>query len=164
MTWQLVVTGLFMIEFEQQEFAPHITVACVVQKDNKFLLVEEKAENGIVFNQPAGHLEANETIMEAAKRETFEETSWHVELTAIIGVYFYTSANNGITYHRICFAAKPKQFDEQHPLDSSIIRTHWFTYEELLQQANKHRSPMVMQCINDYLNGQHYPLDLIKHL
>jgi ADP-ribose pyrophosphatase YjhB (NUDIX family) len=153
-----------MIEFEQDSFAPHITVACVVQKDNKFLLVEENAEKGIVFNQPAGHLEANETLMDAAKREAFEETGWHVELTAIIGIYFYTSPNNGITYHRICFAAEPKQFVEHHQLDEGIIRTHWFTYDELLQQSDKHRSPMVMQCINDYLSERRFPLDLIKHL
>lgn len=153
-----------MIESEQISFMPHITVACVIQKNDRFLLVEENAENGIVYNQPAGHLEANETLLEAAKRETLEETGWQVEPTAIIGIYFYTSPNNGVTYHRICFAAEAKQFIENHKLDDGIICTHWLSYDELIQSTDRHRSPMVMQCINDFLAGHRFPLNMVKHL
>lgn len=86
---------------------PHITVATVVERDGKFLFVEEFKAGQHVFNQPAGHLEANETLAQAALRETLEETAWDVELTGVVGIYLYTAPSNGVTYQRICFAARP---------------------------------------------------------
>ena len=97
------------------QWQPHITVATVIEDQGRFLLVEEMAEGRAVFNQPAGHLEANESLLQAALRETLEETGWDVELTGVTGIYLYTAPSNGITYQRVCFAAKPLQQRPNYP-------------------------------------------------
>lgn len=144
-------------------FTPHITVACVIQKDEHFLIVEEASNQQIVYNQPAGHLEPQETIYQAAEREVLEETGWQVELIGVVGIYFYTAPNNNITYERICFAAKPIQRIKTQ-IDVDILAVHWFTYAELQQNRAQHRSPMVMQCIDDYRKQHLFPLNLVQHL
>jgi len=144
-------------------WCPHATVATIVEKDNYFLLVEEIAGGKKVFNQPAGHLEQNETLFDAAIRETLEETGWHVELTDVTGFYTYLAPTNGITYHRTCFAANPINLDTNATLDEGIVGAVWLTYEELKSQRNKLRSPLVLRCIEDYLADKRYPLDIIYH-
>ncbi|MFC4862082.1 NUDIX hydrolase [Pseudomonas sp. MAHUQ-62] len=141
---------------------PHITVATVVEDQGRFLLVEELAEGRAVFNQPAGHLEADETLLEAAMRETFEETGWEVELTAVTGIYLYTAPSNGVTYQRVCFAARPLRHHPDQSLDDGIIGPCWLTREQLLAEKDRWRSHLVLRCIDDYLAGERFPLSLIR--
>ncbi len=141
---------------------PHITVATVVEDNGRFLLVEELAAGQAVFNQPAGHLDADESLLDAALRETLEETGWQVELTAVTGIYLYTAPSNGVTYQRVCFAAKPLRHLPEHPLDDGIIGPRWLTRDELAAQPDRWRSPLVLRCIDDYLAGERHSLSLIR--
>jgi len=140
----------------------HLTVATVVKRDDKFLLVREFSDQKTVLNQPAGHVEPGETPLEAAVRETIEETGWHVRPTALISFTTYLSPTNGITYYRLAIAADAVEFDPKATLDSDIEEALWLDYEEILQNEDSLRSPMVMQAINDYLKGPLYPLDILK--
>lgn len=141
---------------------PHITVATVVEDQGRFLLVEELSDGKAVFNQPAGHLEADESLLQAALRETLEETGWEVELTAVTGIYLYTAPSNGVTYQRVCFAAKPLRHLPESPLDEGIIGPQWLTREELAAQPERWRSELVLRCIDDYLAGERHSLSLIR--
>lgn len=141
----------------------HVTVATLIEDQGRFLLVEEmSADKKPVFNQPAGHLEANETLLEAAVRETLEETGWDVELTAVTGIYLYTAPSNGVTYQRVCFAARPVRHHPERALDDGILGTRWMTREELVAQSDRWRSHLVLRCIDDYLAGERFPLALIR--
>lgn len=144
------------------DWQPHITVATVVEDQGRFLLVEEFAEGRAVFNQPAGHLEADESLLQAALRETLEETGWDVELTGVTGIYLYTAPSNGVTYQRVCFAARPVRHHPQLPLDDGIIGPCWLSREELAAQPERWRSELVLRCIDDYLAGELFPLTLIR--
>lgn len=141
---------------------PHVTVAVIVERDGKFLLVEEEILDSHVdvYNQPAGHVEYNETLIEAAQREALEETGFEVEPTALLGIYTYTPPNKpDTTYYRVCFIAKAIHHYER-PLDEGIIRAVWLTLDELVT-SNRARSPLVIKCIQDYLLGQSFPLSAI---
>ncbi len=143
-------------------FTPHVTVATIVEDQGRFLLVEETADGRAVFNQPAGHLEADESLMQAAIRETLEETGWDVELTALTGIYLYTAPSNGVTYQRVCFAAKALQQRDNYQLDDGIIGPQWLTRDELAAQPERWRSELVLRCIDDYLSGERFPLALLR--
>jgi 8-oxo-dGTP pyrophosphatase MutT (NUDIX family) len=143
-------------------FTPHITVATIIEDQGRFLLVEEMADGRAVFNQPAGHLEADESLIQAAIRETLEETGWDIEVSALTGIYLYTAPSNGVTYQRVCFAGKALR---QHPnlaLDEGIIAPHWLSRAELAAQPERWRSALVLQCIDDYLAGERFPLALLR--
>lgn len=141
------------------EWYPHAVVATIVENQGRFLVVEEVVEGRHVINQPAGHVDEGETILQAAIRETLEETAWEVEPTELIGMYVLHGAN-GITYHRLCFVAKAiRQTD--NPLDKDIVGPHWLTREELASDKYALRSPLVLKCIDDYLAGRRFPLDFI---
>ncbi|WP_028238875.1 NUDIX hydrolase [Stutzerimonas azotifigens] len=144
------------------EWQPHITVATIVEDQGRFLLVEEYDQDELVLNQPAGHLEANETLLEAAIRETLEETGWDVELTGVVGIYLYTAPRNGVTYQRVCFSAKPIGHDPQRPLDTGILRAVWLDRDTLAADPSRWRSELVVRCIDDYLAGSRHALDLVK--
>jgi 8-oxo-dGTP pyrophosphatase MutT (NUDIX family) len=141
---------------------PHITVATIVEDQGRFLMVEEFKAGKHVFNQPAGHLEANESLLDAARRETLEESAWEVELTGIVGIYLYTAPSNGVTYQRVCFAARPLKHHPQRPLDSDIVRALWLSRDELLAVPERWRSELVPRCIDDYLAGPLHSLALIR--
>lgn len=141
---------------------PHITVATIVEDQGRFLMVEELKAGKHVFNQPAGHLEANESLLDAARRETLEESAWEVELTGIVGIYLYTAPSNGVTYQRVCFAARPLKHHPQRPLDSDIVRAVWLSRDELLAMPERWRSELVPRCIDDYLAGPLHSLTLIR--
>lgn len=143
-----------------QRWTPHATVATVVEQDGRFLMVEELSSGARVINQPAGHIEENETILEAAKRESLEETGWHVEPQQLIGLYTYTAPANGVTYHRYCFFASAIRHDPAAELDSGIIGPKWMTIEELRSCPNL-RSQMVLTCVEDYLRGKRFPLEIV---
>lgn len=141
-------------------WTPHATVATIVEKDGKILLVEERSHGKEVFNQPAGHIDEGENIIDAAIRETLEETGWKVELTGLVGIYTYTAPQNQVTYYRFCFAAKAveKLSDE---LDKDIIAAHWLDMDEIEGLSDRLRSPLVLKCIRDAKNKPHQALDII---
>ncbi|WP_320820055.1 NUDIX hydrolase [Thalassolituus sp.] len=143
-----------------KRWTPHATVATIVFHNDRFLMVEELSAGEAVFNQPAGHIEAGETIETAAIRETLEETGWHVAITALLGLYTYTAPANGITYHRYCLIGEAINHDTDAELDEGIIGPQWLTIEEL-RSSSRLRSPMVLTCAEDYISGRHYPLDVI---
>lgn len=143
------------------DWLPHVTVATVVEQNGKYLLVEEKSNGGLVFNQPAGHLEANETLQQAAVRETYEESGWNVEIKGVLGFALYTSPHNQITYHRSTFFAEVKSHNPALELDQGIVRALWMSYEEIIANAAKMRSNLVIRSIEQYRNGHRYPLDII---
>jgi len=140
---------------------PHITVATIVKDADRYLMVEEWIAGELVLNQPAGHLEPNETLHAAALRETLEETGWQVQLTSLIGIYHYYAPNVDIVYQRLTFAAAPLHLTSA-PLDSDIHSVQWLSLDAIRQR--RLRSPLVLQCIEDYEAGQSAPLDFIKHL
>lgn len=142
------------------DWHPHATVAVVVEKEGKFLLVEEESSGRVVFNQPAGHIEEGETFVQAACRETLEETAWDVRLEYLIGFYVY-KGGNGATYHRACYCATAVEYHPESQLDTGILRAVWLSRNEVAELGDKLRSPMVLKCIDDYLDGQQYPLELI---
>ena len=143
-------------------FTPHVTVATIVEDNGRFLMVEELAEGRAVFNQPAGHLEADESLIQAALRETLEETAWEVELTGVVGIYLYTAPSNGVTYQRVCFTAKALKHHPDYPLDEGIVRARWLTRDELMAVRDDWRSELIIRCIDDYLAGQRHSLELIR--
>ena len=143
---------------------PDLTVAALCERNGQFLLVEEisKSTHKVVLNQPAGHIERGETILEAVIRETLEETQRHFTPTAVLGMY-RLEADNGKTYFRYTLIGDVSEIDTRHPLDPDILDTHWLTREEI-KKAKNLRSPLVLACINDYISGKHYPLDILKEL
>ncbi len=145
-------------------WTPHLTVAAVIEEAGKFLLVEEHSEGKVVLNQPAGHVEEDETILQAVVRETLEESGRHFQPEAISGVYRWRSPDNGITYLRLAFCGTHGERDPNLELDTDIITTHWLSLDELQTRAEQLRSPLVMRCFEDYLAGQRYPLTLIEEL
>lgn len=145
------------------QWKPNVTVAAIACKDGKFLLVEEIADERTVFNQPAGHLEEGESLLDAIKREVLEETRWHFQPEKLIGIYLYPNPLLGITYLRFCFAGACTEEDPERSLDAGILRTVWMTREELEGNRDKMRSPMVIQCIEDYLSGSSYSLDILNN-
>lgn len=141
---------------------PHITVASVIEREGKFLMVKERSAGLLVCNQPAGHLELGETLMEAAIRETLEETAWKIELTAFLGIYHFTSRANGITYVRHCFIGNALEHFADSALDSDIEEALWMDLDTLLEPKTTLRSPLVLEAIQDYLTKPHHPLSLIS--
>ena len=141
----------------------NVTVAAVIEKDGKFLMIEEQADDARVINQPAGHLEEHESLMEAVIREVREETAWDFEASHIVGVYLFPSSKNGITYLRICYAGSALKHYPEQKLDEGIIQALWMSQGEIASRSGELRSPLVMQCIDDYLSGKSYPLELIQH-
>ncbi|RMR02667.1 NUDIX hydrolase [Pseudomonas syringae group genomosp. 3] len=141
----------------------HVTVATIVEDQGRFLFVEEMKGGRAVLNQPAGHLDPNESLQRAAVRETLEETGWDVELTSVVGIYLYTAPSNGVTYQRICFAAKALRHNCEYQLDHGILGAIWLTRDELLAQQERWRSELVMRCLDDYLDAEHFSLDLLRN-
>lgn len=142
-------------------FEPHITVATVVEQQGQFLFVHELQKNQLVYNQPAGHVEINETLIEAAVRETLEETAWHVEITDYIGLYVYQPSCDNKIYYRHCFAARPLRHETGQALDIGIAAAVWFSADDIMAKAHEHRSPLLARCLQDYLSGRRLPLDSI---
>ena len=143
---------------------PNVVVAAIVERDGKFLLVEEKAEGKLVLNQPAGHLDEGESLMQAVVRETLEETAWHFTPEALLGIYRWPHPVKGITYLRFAFTGRVTRQETNRALDHDIVRALWLSPEEIRAERARHRSPQVERCLNDYLAGRRYPLDLLKDL
>ena len=138
-----------------------ITVAALIEDAGRFLLVEEHAGGRAVFNQPAGHLEVGETLVDAVVRETHEETGYSFEPTAVLGVYHWYSEPDDATFLRVAFCGAAQPPATTPELDPVIISTHWLTREQVLAQQNRLRSPMVLHCIDDYRSGARFPLSCL---
>ncbi len=146
-----------------QEWKPHVTVAAIIERNDRFLMIEESCNGRVVINQPAGHLEEGESLQEAVIRETLEETAWSVRPTAITGIYQWVTPHSQKTYLRVCFIAECLE-QHQRLLDKDILQVMWLSRDKIAQCSDQLRSPMVMQCIDDYLAGKCYPLTLVNHI
>jgi 8-oxo-dGTP pyrophosphatase MutT (NUDIX family) len=154
---------------EGRFWQPDVTVATVVVRDGRVLCVEERVNGAVVINQPAGHLEPDESLVDAALRETLEETGWDVRLSAFIGAYQWKAptqpdGSGGRHYLRFAFAAEPIALDAARPLDEGILRAVWMTPGELQDASARHRSPLVWRAVADFLAGRRHPLDLLQQL
>ena len=145
------------------QWKPNVTVAAIAERDGCFLVVEENSNGRIVFNQPAGHLEKNETLIEAVEREVMEETAWKFTPEYIVGIYMHPNRSEDITYLRVCFYGTCEQHYPDKPLDEGILRALWMTQDELRAVQDRMRSAMVLRCFDDYLSGKQYPLDMLNH-
>lgn len=151
-----------MHDDHQDQFKPNTTVAAVVVANNKFLLVEETDNGQTVFNQPAGHLEANENLISACQRELTEETGLTQTPQYCSGIYYFHRPEFSLYYLRFCFVVELDEELNCQPQDDDILACHWLSYEEILKRQHQLRSPMVLQCINDYLAGQRIENTLLK--
>ena len=148
---------------------PDVTVATIVVDRGRLLCVEERANGNLVINQPAGHLEPDESLLDAALRETQEETGWTVRATAFVGAYQWKAPprpgeDDGRHYLRFAFAAEPVSHDPARTLDEGIVRALWLTPAELQAASDRHRSPLVWQAVADYLGGRRQPLSLLRQV
>lgn len=143
---------------------PCVTVATVVERDGRFLVVEEETRSGLRLNQPAGHVEAGESIVAAAARETLEESAWRVDPTALVGVYQWRSTESGATFVRFTFAATAREHEPARALDAGIVRALWLTYDDIAASTRQHRGPLVLRSVDDYRAGRRWPLGLIASL
>ena len=143
---------------------PDITVATVVVHDGRLLCVEEQVNGALVINQPAGHLEPDESLIAAALRETREETGWNVRITHVVGFYQWQAGETGKHYLRVAFAAERLDEIAGAVLDEGIVRALWLSPQELQAQAPRHRSPLVWKVVADYLGGSRHPLTLVQQL
>ena len=151
-----------MRELEQPR--PVTTVATIVERDGAFLLVEEETSSGVRINQPAGHLEAGESLVAAAIRETLEETGYHVTPTSLVGIYRWQAPVTGATFIRFAYAADVDSHDLQRTLDDGILRAFWLSYGDLTASIDRHRSPLVLRCVDDFRAGVRRPLDFVSEL
>ena len=149
---------------ETQLPRPVVTVATIVVRAGAFLLVEEETSAGVRLNQPAGHLEAGETLVSAAVRETLEETGYRIAPTALVGLYRWQAPDTGATFIRFAFAGEVLAHDAARTLDEGIVRALWLPYDELAARRAMHRSPLVLRCIDDYRAGSRRPLDHITEM
>ncbi|SDO85486.1 ADP-ribose pyrophosphatase YjhB, NUDIX family [Rhodoferax sp. OV413] len=144
---------------------PSVTVAAVVEHEGRFLLVEEHTPEGLKLNNPAGHLESGESLAEACAREALEETAYLFSPSALVGVYqarlHNASTQETTTYLRFAFCGTLGAFQPQRKLDRGIVRTLWMAPDEIRASTARHRSPLLLRCVEDYLAGRRYPLDLV---
>ena len=143
---------------------PHVTVAAIAERDGRFLVVEEEVHGRRVLNNPAGHLEPGEGFVEAVRRESLEETGWEFAPDAVTGIYLWKNPELDASFVRVAFHGRCAFHHPERKLDKGIIGPHWFTRTELVEGRLPLRSPMVLRCIDDYLAGHRYPLELLSHI
>jgi len=154
---------LFLSGVTRMIWKPNTTVAAVIEQNGKFLLVEEHTAQGLRFNQPAGHWEPNETLAAGAARETLEESAYDFVPEYLIGIYRWPAPGSKTTYVRFAFGGRITAHHPERKLDTGIVRAVWMTLDEIRATQARHRSPLILRCIEDYLAGKRYPLDLITH-
>ncbi|MBV6415707.1 MAG: Phosphatase NudJ [Steroidobacteraceae bacterium] len=143
---------------------PEVTVAAVVERDGRFLVVEERVHGRLVLNQPAGHVEDRETLFEAVVRETREETAWRLTPRHLLGLYLWRNARTGRSTLRVAFSGEVSEHDPAASLDRGIVGTHWLGRGELDAAHARLRSPLVLRCVDDYLAGRRLPLETVADL
>jgi len=141
---------------------PNVTVAAVIENEGRFLLVEETTDNGLMFNQPAGHLEPGEDLIAAVKREVHEETAWQFEPEALIAVQLWRKNPEFPSFVRFCFTGNAHSHDPNQALDDGIITTHWLRHDEITARGTQLRSPLVLKTLEAYMSGQRYPLNVLQ--
>jgi ADP-ribose pyrophosphatase YjhB (NUDIX family) len=156
--------GRAIVTMTETLLRPAVTVAAIVERDGRYLLVEEETRGGRRLNQPAGHLESGETLAAGAGRETLEETGWRVTATDLVGVYIWSAPDNGATFVRFAYAARAETHDPDRVLDVGIVQALWLTYDELVARRAEHRSPLVLRCIDDYRAGRRWPAELVTEV
>lgn len=142
---------------------PNVTVAAVIERENRFLLVEEETSQGLRFNQPAGHWEPDEKLTDGAIREVLEESAYDFEPEHLIGIYRWHAPQSDTTFLRFAFSGSLCGHHPERGLDAGIVRTVWMTLDEIRATQDMHRSPLILRCCEDYLAGKRYPLDLLVH-
>jgi ADP-ribose pyrophosphatase YjhB (NUDIX family) len=142
---------------------PSVTVAAVIERDGSFLFVEEMQEGRRVLNQPAGHLDPGETIIDACAREVLEETSHRFQPTSLVGIYRWHYKPADVTFLRFCFSGRVLGTVDR-PLDKEILALHWLTPAGLKAKAAMHRSPLVQQCVDDYLRGRNFAIEVLSNV
>ncbi|MDP3514754.1 MAG: NUDIX hydrolase [Sulfuritalea sp.] len=142
---------------------PNVTVAALIEREGRFLLVEEETDDGLRFNQPAGHLDEGESLATACAREALEETAWGFTPTSLVGIYQWPRPQGDVTYLRFAFAGELGAHEAGRTLDTGILRAVWMKPDEIRATTDRHRSPLVAQCVDDYLAGRRFPLDLLRH-
>lgn len=145
-------------------WTPHLTVAAIAEHGGTFLMVEERVGDRLVLNQPAGHLDDAESIVDAIVRETLEETGWHFQPEAVTGLYRWRNPTNGETFVRIAFCGHCVEHEPHRPLDAGIERALWLPYERITGGEAVLRSPLVLRCLNDYLAGGRFPLSVLRDI
>jgi 8-oxo-dGTP pyrophosphatase MutT (NUDIX family) len=143
---------------------PELTVAAVIERQGRFLVVEERVSRRLVINQPAGHVEEGEALLDAVIREVREETAWSFNPRAVVGIYLWNHPERRRAYLRVAFCGEVRDHDAVQPLDVGIVRTHWYTRAQLLGFSARLRTPMVLRCIDDYRAGVRFPLDVVQEL
>ncbi|CUA94835.1 NUDIX hydrolase [Thiomonas bhubaneswarensis] len=148
---------------DQLSARPRVTVAAIVERAGLFLLVEEQTQDGLRLNQPAGHLEAGESPQQGVVRETWEETGRSFKPSGLVGIYLSRTrrGDQDVSYLRLAFYGEVSEADARHALDEGIVRTLWMDVDAIRASADRHRSPLVLRCVEDYLSGKRYPLQLI---
>jgi 8-oxo-dGTP pyrophosphatase MutT (NUDIX family) len=141
---------------------PSATVAAVIERGGRFLFVEESIDGQRVLNQPAGHLDPGESLVAACAREVLEETAHRFVPTGLVGIYRWHYAPADVTFLRFCFRGKVSGVDEGRKLDKEIVALHWLTPAELAARRAEHRSPLVQKCVDDFLAGRDFPLDVLS--
>lgn len=141
---------------------PHVTVAAIVEQNNRYLLVEEQTSSGIAYNQPAGHLDPGENLIDAVKRETLEETGWLFEPEYVVSLQLWRKAPDASTFLRVCFAGHCSDHDPGRELDVGIIAAHWLSRDEIIAKGKQLRSPLVLTSIDQYISGEKHSLSLLK--
>ena len=141
---------------------PSVTVAAIIEREGRFLLVEEEADGRRVLNQPAGHLDPGESLIAACAREALEETAHRFTPTALVGVYRWVYPHKDVTFLRFAFAGNLDGVDAGRALDGEIIATHWLSRGQLAARSAMHRSPLVMRCVDDFLSGRRFALEVLS--
>ena len=146
-----------------QRWKPHVTVAAIIEREGRFLLVEESTADGLMLNTPAGHLDPGESPAEGCAREALEETAHRFTPTALVGIYMARTRSGArdVTYMRFAFAGELGEREEGRALDHGIVRTLWMTPQEIRDSRSRHRSPLLLQCVEDHLAGRRHPLTLV---
>ena len=140
---------------------PSVTVAAVIERNGKFLLIQERISGALVLNQPAGHLDPGESLPAACRREVMEETAHHFEPTALVGIYRWRDPRKDFTFLRFAFRGNVGAA-ENRPLDKEIVGVQWLTPHEIKARKAEHRSPLVQKCVDDFLAGRSFPLDVFS--
>jgi len=141
---------------------PSVTVAAVIERDGRFLFVEEEADGRRVLNQPAGHLDPGESLVAACVRETLEETAHRFAPEALVGVYRWRYPAKDVTFLRFAFRGRIEGIEQGRALDSEIVALHWLTHAELAARSAEHRSPLVQRCVEDFIAGRQFALEVLS--